>query len=103
MAHYFLLLIWEILKSNFALIRIVYSRQEIKPQLVTFHTPLKSPALQSVLADSITVTPGTITVMVDNGEMTVHCLDERFADGIEDLKFQRLLVEMSGQKEEKAQ
>ena len=55
---YLWLLICEILKSNCALIRMVYSpkAKEIKPQLVTFKTPIKG-AAKSVLADCITVTP----------------------------------------------
>ncbi|MDD3335411.1 MAG: Na+/H+ antiporter subunit E [Eubacteriales bacterium] len=101
MARYFFLLIKEIFKANFALMKIVYSpKKKIKPQLVTFHTPLRNPGLRSVLADSITLTPGTITVMLEDGEMTVHCLDESFAQGIEDLEFQRLLLKLGDQEEQ---
>lgn len=91
-------LVKEIVLSNFALIRIVYGRKKIRPQLVTFHTPVKNAALQAVLADSITVTPGTITVLLENGDLTVHCLDESFAQGIDDLSFQRMLLAMEAKK-----
>ena len=94
-------LLKEIVRSNFALMRYVYGGAKPKPQLVTFHTPIHNPALQAVLADSITVTPGTITVFLENGDLAVHCLDEAFADGVEDLAFQRMLVQMEQKGEAK--
>ena len=101
MLRYLWLLICEIVKSNLALIRIVYSRKaEVKPQLVTFRTPVEG-AFKSVLADCITVTPGTITVTSEDDKLTVHALDKSFAEGIEDTDFQKQLLEMQ-QKEEQA-
>lgn len=88
------LLVTEIVRSNLALIRVVYSLDaEVKPRLVTFKTPLKG-AYKSVLADSITVTPGTITVHSEEDYLTVHCLDQSFAEGIEDTAFQQQLLTM---------
>lgn len=92
--RYLKLLVVEICKSNLGLIRVVYSLDaEVKPQLVTFKTPLKG-AYKSVLADSITVTPGTITVHSEADKLVVHCLDKSFAEGIEDTDFQKQLFEM---------
>ena len=97
--RYVWLLICEIVKSNVALVRVVYGRRiQIKPQLVTFRTPLKG-AYKSVLADCITVTPGTITVLSEDNKLTVHALDASFADGIEETAFQKQLLQMQ-QKEE---
>ena len=94
------LLVCEIFKSNLALLKVVYSRKvEIKPQLVTFRTPLKG-SYKSILADCITVTPGTITVHSEDDKLTVHCLDKSFMEGIEDTDFQKQLLEMQ-QKEER--
>ena len=92
--RYLWLVVKEIAKSNAALIRTVYGRaDEIKPQLVTFKTPLKG-AYKAILADCITVTPGTISVECGEDQLTVHALDKRFADGIEDTDFQKQLLEM---------
>lgn len=96
---YLWLLICEIVKSNMALIRVVYSRKiEVKPQLVTFSTPLKG-TFKSVLADCITVTPGTISVLSEDDKLTVHALDKSFAEGIEDTDFQKQLLEMQKKEE----
>jgi len=90
-------LLAEIVKANLRLTRIVLSRKpEIRPQLVTFRTPLKSRTGRTMLADSITLTPGTITVFLKADELTVHCLDRSFAVGVDDLDFQRQLMTMEG-------
>ncbi|NLO85214.1 MAG: Na+/H+ antiporter subunit E [Clostridiales bacterium] len=95
MFRYVGLLLSEIVKSNVALIQIVLNRKiEVKPQLVKFTTPVTGPVAQNILADSITLTPGTITVLSEGNELTVHCLDERFMDGIDDTPFQQMLLTM---------
>lgn len=92
--RYLGLVLTEIVKSNLALTRVVYSLDvEVKPQLVTFRTPLKG-VYKSVLANSITVTPGTISVHSEDDKLTVHALDTSFADGIEDTEFQKQLLKM---------
>lgn len=86
-------LLVEIVRANFQVTRILLGkRAEIKPQLVTFHTPLHSQTARTLLANSITLTPGTITVFVSGDELTVHCLDQAFADGLLDSDLQRRLA-----------
>ena len=80
--RYLGLVFCEVIKSNLALIRVVYSpRVEVKPKLVKFTTPLKG-AYKAVLSDSITLTPGTITVECEEEKLTVHCLTEDFCNSI---------------------
>ena len=52
---------------------------------------MKSEAALACLANSITLTPGTITISLDDGLFTVHCLDKSMAEGIADSRFVRLL------------
>ena len=47
-----------------------------------------------MLANSITLTPGTITVSVEGDKFLVHCLDKELAAGLEDSVFVELLEEM---------
>ena len=92
MVGYLFVLIWEILKANYATIRMIFtSKYEREPVLVTFHTTLKSPVFRVLLANSITLTPGTITVSLDGDTYLVHALDRDFAEGIEDSVFVKLL------------
>ncbi len=89
---YVVLLILEVVKSNMAVMHLIITqKEEPEPLLVSFQTDLKKPAGQALLANTITVTPGTITVLLEDGKYTVHCLDEDFAEGIEDSEFARLL------------
>lgn len=92
MFGYLLVLIWEIIKANVMTIRMIFTQKyEREPVLVTFKTKIKTPFLRVLLANSITLTPGTITVSLDEEEFTVHALDKDFADGIEDSVFVKLL------------
>ena len=87
------LLMVEIGKASLLMIRIVLNpKREVQPRFVTFYTPLTTSAAQSVLANSITLTPGTISVLCEGSKLTVHCLDSVFAEGIENLVFQQKLL-----------
>jgi multicomponent Na+:H+ antiporter subunit E len=92
---YIAVLLKEIVKASFQLMRIMLrTKYEVKPQLITFCTPLKTTLAQSLLANSITLTPGTLSVFCEGDKLTVHCLDESFAGGIENLSFQRRLLRL---------
>ncbi len=86
--RYCKLLVTEIVKANLhAMHMILTQREEIEPVLVSFYTDLKSQAGKAMLANAITLTPGTITVTLEGDEYTVHCLDESMAEGIEESAF----------------
>lgn len=90
--QYILVLIWEILKANIHVIRfILSSKYEIEPVLIRFKTDLKTDGARAVLANSITLTPGTITVSLEKNEYVVHCLDKDLAEGVEESVFVKLL------------
>lgn len=85
---YCLLLVKEIVKANLgAMHMILTQREEIQPVLVTFHTDLKTQWGKVLLANAITLTPGTITVTLEGTEYRVHCLDESMAEGLKDSGF----------------
>ncbi len=93
--YYILVLFVEIIKSSLTALRIVYSHKiDIQPQVVFFDVPLKSEFMRTILANSITLTPGTITVDVDDDHFCVHALDYTMTEGIEDSVFVRLLMKM---------
>ena len=92
---YLLVLLFEIIKANFAIIKLVLAPEiEVEPCLVKFNTPLKSEGARVALANSITLTPGTITVSLEGSELLVHALNREIADGLEDSLFERLLTRM---------
>ena len=79
-------LIWEIIKANFHVMFVtLHPRMKdlIDPQIVTFKTNLKSDMAITTLANSITLTPGTITVTADSdGFFRVHAIDRASAEAL---------------------
>lgn len=90
--HYLFVLLKEILKANAAVFRMIYSaRYEPEPAVVHFTTTLRSEFARVLLANSITLTPGTITVSLKDNEYVVHCLDKELARDIDSSVFVKLL------------
>lgn len=90
--RYVFCLLVEIVKANFQVMGLILSsRVEVEPKLVSFHTDLKSNGSKVALANSITLTPGTITVEVKDDRFLVHCLDKDLAEGMDSSVFVELL------------
>ncbi|MPN02134.1 hypothetical protein SDC9_149347 [bioreactor metagenome] len=74
---------------------MVYTKgSETRPVLVYFHTGLKSDKEKTILANSITLTAGTITVQAEDDLFCVHALDRPLADGIENCEFERRISKL---------
>ena len=92
---YIFVLLIEIVRANFAIIKLVLAPDiEVEPCIVKFSTALKTEAARIALANSITLTPGTITVSLEDNELLVHALNRDFADGLQGSMFERLLMRM---------
>lgn len=79
----------EIVKSNFALLPYIY-KQSVKPDpaVVRFRADrLHSGMGQVMLANCITMTPGTITGSLKDGEFLVHCIDRSMGQGLDSSVF----------------
>lgn len=85
--------IWEIVKANLALARTVY-RGRPAPVVRTVETTLTSRLARMVLANSITLTPGTITLSLKGNEITIHCLTSEMAEGLDHTIFEKRLKRM---------
>lgn len=93
--RYFALLCKEIVLANFHVAKIVLSpRLKLTPTLMTFDTRLESPLSRAVLANSITLTPGTLTVETKGKTFVVHCLMKEYAEGLAESKFEELLLQV---------
>ncbi|MGI6588084.1 MAG: Na+/H+ antiporter subunit E [Peptococcia bacterium] len=77
---YLLWLFWELVKANIEVALIVLNPQmPISPQVRTFKKQLDNPVAQTLLAKSIILTPGTITMDVEDNVYTIHALTESAA------------------------
>lgn len=90
---YFGILIWEVVKANLCVGRIVY-REKPQPVMRTIETGLKSRMARLMLANSITLTPGTITVTMKGNELTIHCLNHEIADELDEIVFEKWLYKI---------
>lgn len=91
--RYFFILLTEIVKANMATARFVLNPKiEVEPRIVTFKPDIRSGFLKAVLANSITLTPGTITINIEDGVYTVHCLDLELATDIGESVFVREIM-----------
>jgi multicomponent Na+:H+ antiporter subunit E len=72
----------------------------ISPKLIHHQTKFKSDGELVVLGNSITLTPGTITVEVAPGELVVHAIDEAssadLVDGVLEARIARMFSAREG-------
>jgi len=94
---FWLWLIKEIVLSNITVARIVLSpRLPIQPQIVTIEAGDMPRATQATLANAITLTPGTLTLDINDGVIEVHCLDDQSAAGLRNGEMIRRAAKLTG-------
>ena len=70
---YIFVFLWECLKANFDVAyRVLHPALPIKPGIVKVKLDLKTPMARTMLAASITMTPGTITVDIIDDFIYIH-------------------------------
>ena len=90
--RYCVVLLKEIVLANLSVGRMILTRREtVEPVLVHVSTTLKTDMAKTLLANAITLTPGTITVSVTGQKLLVHCLDKSLSQGMEDSEIVRIL------------
>lgn len=74
---YLVYLLWQIVKSGFYVAWIIlHPRMPIQPVLVKFKSLQPNVLAKVILGNSITLTPGTLTVLIQGEVFTVHALNE---------------------------
>ena len=63
---YFLDLIYEIIKSTIDVVFNKIMRRDINPVVIDVETVLERPVSQTILANSISLTPGTLSIDLDS-------------------------------------
>ena len=78
-------LIYEVFVANFHMIALVLSKDpnaRIQPKILKHYVPIKTRTGRVALANSITLTPGTVTVDVGDDYVYVHAIDEHAQYGL---------------------
>lgn len=74
---------YQIIVANIDVAILALSpRMPIDPMIIKFRTKLQSDISWVTLANSITLTPGTITIDIEEGEFVVHALSKKLADDL---------------------
>lgn len=90
--RYTAVLLWEILKASRAVAMLAISGSgRPDPVIVEFHSGLPTDFQNALLANSITLTPGTFTLIQEGDRFVIHCLRREYAEGIDESVFVKLL------------
>ena len=98
-AHYLPVFLWECFKANLDVVyRVLHPKLPINPGIIKVKTELQSDTALTFLANSITLTPGTLSVDIDRskGVLYVHWIDVK-AKGVDEAtkivvkRFERIL------------
>ena len=76
-------LLWAIVKANIDVARrIVHPRLPLSPRVIRVEASQKTHLGQVIYANSITLTPGTVSIETDEGTIVVHALTREAAEDV---------------------
>jgi len=99
---YLFVFFWDLVKSNMDVaLRVLKPSLPINPGIVKTKTVLKSKMARMILTNSITLTPGTLTVDIEDDTLYIHWIDVESEDidvATEKIvkKFEKILVKIYG-------
>ena len=107
MIGYVAVVVWDIIVANIevALIVLFKRNDRMVPNWVLIPLDLRTPEAIAILAGTITLTPGTITLDVRDGQLLVHALTKDSAEGLLSGEMDRRVAHLEArgaQREERA-
>jgi multicomponent Na+:H+ antiporter subunit E len=98
LVRYLVWLVWNVLKANVEVAAmILHPRLPIRPRLLRFRTTLKDDVARVLVANSITLTPGTVTVDLQDGEYLVHAIHPASTKAITEAELQNVVAPIFGE------
>lgn len=87
-AEYFFIVVWDIIVANFVVAWLILFRRnkDLQQTWITVPLELRSPEAITVLAGTITLTPGTVSsdISTEGHAILVHCLNAPDPDAVRD-------------------
>lgn len=97
MMRYLMWLLGKIVSSSLHVTKLVWSSSNnISPALAKIDAKNISPKNHVLYANSITLTPGTLSVDLEDGEITVHALEESSIDALKQGDMEGKITEIWG-------
>lgn len=75
-------LMWQILLANVDVMLRILGFRPIEPRVFSFESDVETEFGATLFANSITLTPGTVTVDVDGRQFVVHAISPEAAEGV---------------------
>ena len=100
MIMYFFWLMWQLVLANIDVLLATTGQElNIDPKVVRFRFKADNPMASVILANSITLTPGTVTMnVIDDGVYEIHALTVGAAAGVLDGGMQKKVADLYGEK-----
>ena len=90
-------LLYEIVLANLHVVYLVCRPGRLRPQIVRFRTRLRGDVARVFLGNAITLTPGTITLDIDDDEFIVHAVSDVAAASLRSGEMERRIGEAFNQ------
>lgn len=95
---FLVILFVEVVKANIQVAIITLSKNmDVEPVIVTYKSVLKDEFLLTILANSITLTPGTMTVDIKGDNLLIHCLNKEYSEAINGMDMEVMLRGIEGE------
>ena len=99
MMRYIPWLLWAIIKANIDVARrILHPRLPLSPRVIQVEASQKTHLGQVIYANSITLTPGTVTIETNEGTIDVHALTRETAEDVRSGGMDRRVTDMEGER-----
>ncbi|MBQ9211212.1 MAG: Na+/H+ antiporter subunit E [Clostridia bacterium] len=93
---YLFYLLKEVILAALSVMRRIWTPGQPDSSLADFDSSLKTNMGRIILADSITLTPGTITVESEEGHFQVHCLEQASGQDLDSNEMLRRVRRLEG-------
>lgn len=101
LGRYLAWLMWNVLKANVEVaIMILRPRMPIRPQLMVFRSTHESRVSRVLVANSMTLTPGTITVDLQDDQYLVHAIHPASAGAVAGAALQNAVGPVFGEEDQ---
>ena len=94
LAAYLGWLMWQMILSSIEVARVIFSPERANPALITFRSPQPHVVAKVVLGNSITLTPGTLTLDIEGDRYLVHSLSEASTNSLVEGTMQRKVARL---------
>ena len=95
--NYLIWLFKEILKSNLSTAKVIINGK-VEPETFTIKTTQVTDVAKVTYANSITLTPGTVTTKIQKGVFEVHALNSDFGNDVRTNEMDKKVTWLEGKK-----